>query len=189
MKKGIDFSNCKIGKLLVIERIEDKLNCYGSPVRQWKCICECGDIVIRKSCHLKRGRCTCHKCKALEDAKKYGYNDIRQHHWYNIKKHANKKGLDFSISMEYAWKLYEDQNMNCALSGLPIAFAKTKIGHSKGKTTASLDRIDSKKGYIENNVQWLHKWVNLMKSDFEQCEFIDYCRLITEQNDKNKASI
>lgn len=47
---------------------------------------------------------------------------------------------------------------------------------------ASLDRIDSDKGYIEGNVQWLHKWVNLMKSDFTQDEFLNYCRLIIEHN-------
>jgi hypothetical protein len=188
MRSGIDFKNKKIGKLLVLHRVEDKIDCGGHPIRQWKCVCECGEIVIRKSYHLKRGRCSCKKCKALEDAKKFGYQDIRQHHWYNIEKHAYKRNLEFNISMEYAWELYEKQDKKCALSGMPIIFAKNKVGHTRGETTASLDRIDSKKGYIENNVQWLHKWINTMKMDFEQEEFIEFCRLITEQNAKSKIT-
>lgn len=91
MRQAIDYSGKKIGKLTVIERAENLINTYGLPVIQWKCICECGEIVYRKSCHIKRGRCKCKNCKALEDASRYGYNDIRQHHWYNIIKHAKKK--------------------------------------------------------------------------------------------------
>jgi hypothetical protein len=46
---------------------------------------------------------------------------------------------------------------------------------SESETTASLDRIDSSKGYIEGNLQWVHKDVNIMKMDLSQVEFIDYC--------------
>lgn len=99
-----------------------------------------------------------------------------------------KRGVVFSISMEYAWSLYEKQNKKCVLSGLSLVFAKTKKGHSTGETSASLDRIDSKEGYVEGNVQWLHKWVNLMKSDFSQEEFIQYCKLIVEENEKKITS-
>jgi hypothetical protein len=31
-----------------------------------------------------------------------------------------------------------------------------------------MDRIDSNKGYVEGNVQWVYKYVNLMKRDFPQ---------------------
>jgi len=41
--------------------------------------------------------------------------------------------------------------------------------------TASLDRIDSSKGYIEGNVQWVHKMVNMSKQQYTQEEFINMC--------------
>jgi hypothetical protein len=49
-------------------------------------------------------------------------------------------------------------------------------------TTASLDRIDSSKGYTIDNVQWVHKTVNLMKRELNQQDFIDICNKISYYN-------
>lgn len=186
MKNAKDYTGQQIGRLAVIKRATDKINCYGQPIVMWECVCKCGAVVYRRSYHLKRGNCSCNQCKAIEDAKRFGFNDIRQHHWHNIKKQADKRNLPFSLTMKYAWDLFERQERKCTLSGLPIHFAKTKKDHATGGTTASLDRIDSSLGYVEGNVQWLHKWVNLMKSDFEPDEFLSYCRLIVEHADQKK---
>ena len=45
--------------------------------------------------------------------------------------------------------------------------------------TASLDRIDSSKGYTIDNVQWVHKKVNMMKKDMSDSEFIAWCNEIS----------
>ena len=66
----------------------------------------------------------------------------------------------------------------CAISGLDIYLPKS----DNKKWTATLDRIDSTKGYIENNVQWLHKDINTMKWAFTQDQFLNYCRIIVENN-------
>lgn len=47
---------------------------------------------------------------------------------------------------------------------------------------ASLDRIDSQKGYSENNVQWAHKVVNKMNMNVSQKEFIGWCSKIKDKN-------
>lgn len=39
--------------------------------------------------------------------------------------------------------------------------------------TASLDRIDGARGYVEGNVWWVHKDVNVMKMDLEVDYFVD----------------
>lgn len=70
--------------------------------------------------------------------------------------------------------------MKCALSGINLI-----LGHEKdGKTicTASLDRIDNNMGYVNGNVQWVHKDINFMKQDLTQLEFLNYCRLIAANN-------
>jgi len=192
MRKAKDFTGQKVGRLTVIERAPDKFNPNGSPVIVWKCQCECGLIVLRRSSHLRRGRCTCSTCKALAEHKKYGFKDIRAHHWYNIQKQAAKRNIEFDITMSYAWGIFKSQNSKCALSGIPIWFAKTKKEHAAGGTTASLDRIDSKKGYLEGNVQWVHKWINRMKNKFTTEEFYNYCKKIVEyqegKTDENKTS-
>jgi hypothetical protein len=49
-------------------------------------------------------------------------------------------------------------------------------------STASIDRIDSSKGYEEGNIQWVHKHVNFMKRTYSQDYFIDMCKKIAEHN-------
>lgn len=71
----------------------------------------------------------------------------------------------------------DKQKSLCALTGLPI-----HIGNTKHKTTASLDRIDSNKGYIVGNVQWLHKDINRLKTNFDITRFIELCHLISKHN-------
>ena len=69
-------------------------------------------------------------------------------------------------------ELFLKQNRKCALTGQSIFFAKTTREHDSKQTTASLDRIDSNNGYIEGNVQWVHKKLNMMKQAMPDQEFI-----------------
>ena len=71
--------------------------------------------------------------------------------------------------------MYIKQDKKCALTGVPISFEKTELGYS-----ASIDRIDSKKEYDLDNVQLVHKDVNLMKNRFDQDYFISMCKLVAK---------
>ena len=51
------------------------------------------------------------------------------------------------------------------------------------RKTASLDRIDSNKGYTKDNVQFVHKDINWMKQDFEQNKFIEYCKKVANKHE------
>jgi len=84
--------------------------------------------------------------------------------------------LPFSITIEYAWDLFLKQNRKCAMSGMEINFAAT----GKDKFTASLDRIDSNEGYVDGNVQWVHKDINWMKNTFSQQHFVDMCKKVAD---------
>lgn len=87
-------------------------------------------------------------------------------------------GVDFDLTIEHAWSLFEGQNGRCALTNEPIRF-ESQSSRRKGKVqTASLDRIDSSKGYVEGNVWWVHKDVNRMKNDFPLDRFLDVCRKV-----------
>lgn len=92
-----------------------------------------------------------------------------------IKGAAKIRKIDFNLTIEQIWYLYEKQNGKCALSGIKIDFGK----QAKLPNTASLDRIDSLKPYIIDNVQWLHKDVNKMKMNLDQDRFIHLCKLIS----------
>lgn len=117
------------------------------------------------------------------------HEEISPNYWSSIGRAAIKRGFEFSITIEYAWDLFLKQEKKCAISGLPIKFSKYKYVKEKQKKqyfdsdqSASLDRIDSSKGYIEGNVQWLNKHINLMKKDYSQKDFIEICKIIAENN-------
>lgn len=116
-----------------------------------------------------------------------GYMEITGTKWSSIKRCGNSRNLEFSITIEYIWDLFLKQNRKCALSGIELIFAKTVLEHNNGICTASLDRINSTKGYIEGNVQWVHKDVNTMKWDLEQKYFINLCKLIIKNLKENEC--
>lgn len=89
------------------------------------------------------------------------------------------------ITLNDAYSLLVEQNHKCALTGVDISFADTSKEHAAGKTTASLDRIDSSKGYIKGNIQWVHKMINIMKWSSSQDEFKLWCRLVVEHDQKD----
>jgi hypothetical protein len=108
---------------------------------------------------------------------KYEVNDGK---YKQIQKGAKERNIIFNLSLEFLNQLLQKQNYKCAISGIPINL--NPYQGSKIKSTASLDRIDSKIGYEENNVQWIHKHINKMKWDYNQNYFIDLCIAIAKNN-------
>ena len=111
-----------------------------------------------------------------------GVGDMSSRYWSQVICSARLRNIEFSITKEYAWELFEKQNKKCSLSGLDIKFAES---HLYDEQSASMDRIDSTKGYIEGNVQWVHTDINKMKNSFEESYFIQMCCLVANQFDNN----
>lgn len=109
-----------------------------------------------------------------------GFGEIRGCFFNSMKKGAIKRNFEFNITIEDIWNLFLKQNRKCALTGVYLSFGQNDKDHKAGKTTASLDRIDSSKGYTIDNVQWVHKWINLMKQDMHDNEFITWCNLVSK---------
>ena len=161
--------------------------------RRWICRCTCGNItnpII--SYNLKKGyvkSCGCLKERGLENKEGYkrlyrGFEDLSASYWGSIMYGAKIRNLEFDITMEDAWNKYIKQDRKCALSGESI-FIDSKYGTNSRrysteprKQTASLDRIDSSKGYTVDNIQWVHKVVNYMKMDVSDESLIEWCKKI-----------
>lgn len=178
--RGIDLKNRQFTNLVVLSRDTESNTAKQRGESFWKCKCKCGRICIASGYALLKNitKC-CHVCVVNRSYR--GYKDIPQYFWNSIISGAKTRNLEFKLTIEYAWNLYEKQNRKCALSGLNIFFNREKgVRKSRKFITASLDRIDSSLGYIENNVQWVHKDINFMKQDLTQNEFIKYCILIAK---------
>ena len=179
----------KFGMLSVIENSGQRRKSDGAVL--WRVICECGKEKFLPRCLLiKYKSCGCKKAdiqsKSLRlSLNRGGCGDIYATHWNSVKKNAKQRGLAVDIDVSYVWDLFLKQNRKCALTGVDLVFSKRCWSHD---ATASLDRINSDKGYIKGNVQWVHKIVNFMKQQFDQTEFIGWCEKIVNhhQNHLNK---
>lgn len=84
--------------------------------------------------------------------------------------------FDLNITWEYLFELWEEQNGLCAYSGLPLSI---EVNHPH---KVSLDRINSKLGYIIGNLQLASSSVNRMKQEFDEDFFVDVCKRIAEKH-------
>lgn len=97
--------------------------------------------------------------------------------WGILIRGAKERNIPFLITREEALALFVQQDRKCALTGLKLKLNRDS-NEPYSATTASLDRIDSSKGYTIDNVQWVHKVINIMKNDHSQSEFVDWCRKV-----------
>lgn len=105
------------------------------------------------------------------------------HRFFTSKKYsAAKQKHIWNITKEFLWYLYTNQNKKCALSGIDIYFPQTPKDYNTGNYNLSIDRIDSNLGYTEDNVQLVHKDINLMKLDLSMKDFLYFAKLIYENN-------
>lgn len=170
----------QFGDWLVISDKKDHVIVNNIKVeRKWHVRCKCGYESTIRTSHLtgKRSVC-CSKCSIQKRRTFVG--QIATWVFNRARSGAKERGLEWNISDQYLWNLFQKQLGECALSGVELAFSEQSSGkEARSNTTASLDRIDSSKGYIEGNVQWIHKNINKMKMDFDQKQFIEVCQKIT----------
>jgi hypothetical protein len=174
-----DLTGREFGSLKVLKQSHVDKN--GS---SWLCLCACGKEKVIPRCRLIKGSqvtcgCGCNRY-GQKDVGWTGYEQISGWFWTHIKRGAVDRPtpVEFDITIEYAWNKFIEQGGKCALTGLPLVFEKRF--HDAKNRTASLDRIDSSKGYIEGNIQWVHKDINKMKWNYPEEKFIEFCKLVAE---------
>ena len=102
----------------------------------------------------------------------------------NSRKYSTDRKCEFNITHEFCEQLYHAQNGKCALTGEDLVFTVGDIRRM------SLDRIDSSKGYVPGNVQWVHTIINRMKNVLTTEELIHYCKMIVAHSETcNKTVI
>lgn len=151
--------------------------------RYWICRCRCGnEKPVQVSQLFNRRNCgTCNKCKfsekLLSKSKLWqGGEFISGAVFSNIKYGARERNINFDITIPYLENIWMKQDGRCAYTNELLTLPKI----SNDKTfNCSLDRIDSSKGYIEGNVQWVLKEVNFMKQSLSEQRFLQLCKKIS----------
>lgn len=145
----------------------------------WKCVC--GNIIRARVPDVVNGRkksCSCFRYRTKSKNPNWsGCGELSGGYWSVVIAGAKQRNLPINITIKDAWNLFKKQKGKCALSGVDLVLPSlSKDAHK----TASLDRIDSTKGYVKGNVQWIHKDINWMKNRFIQSEFVEWCRKIVK---------
>lgn len=183
----IDMIGFKSHKLTVIgpaksKRIARKSKASGQGrIAMWRCRCECGNEVDIRGVALRTGKTK--SCGCLKSLAYYwkGHGDLCGNYWRIVHRHAKIKGREVTVSIQQAWDKFVEQDRKCALTGLELYMNRSYgSGNERGKGvhTASLDRIDSTKGYSVGNIQWVHKTINMLKSNLAQDDFVRWCELV-----------
>lgn len=163
----------------------------------WRCTCKCGnenyhvttDHLVRKVGSVKSCGCSTYSerlCLEKSEIQAQRKNPTLTNHmgfplglYTQLIKKAHKnsrRAMKFEISIEQLWDLYIKQNKQCALTGLALHLTP------RVQSNSSLDRIDSTKDYTLDNVQWVHKDVNIMKNMYSMEYFVWFCGLVAKQH-------
>lgn len=156
------------------------------------CKCICGKIRDVKTWSLNNSKtkgCGC--SNTISRFRFEGIGDLSKAYYSSFKRSRESKNIPFSenITLKYLWNLFLKQDKKCALSGLEIIlnprYSFQKSGKLKNESlyqTASIDRINNSIGYIDGNVQWVHKDVNYMRGGLKIEDFLFICNKISLNN-------
>lgn len=143
----------------------------------WQVKCDCGlsepvwksawEITTPTKCQ-QCSKCG-HKIQGDNLAIKNGkIGDMTLGRLNRLKRSAKSRNLEFNLTIEYLWNLFKSQKQICAITGDYISNIEE----------ASLDRIDSSKGYIEGNVQWVTYQANVSKHTMTMKQLYEFCRKV-----------
>lgn len=99
-----------------------------------------------------------------------------------------------NLTIENLKELWDSQNGICKYTKLNMILQPSARSHNKKEyhpRNASLDRIDSSKGYIKGNIEFVCMAVNYAKNDFtkkEMLNFFDQIRKQTLNSSPSKAN-
>lgn len=178
-----DLTGKKFGRLLVIKQSDERTN---AGKVKWECRCDCGNTHKVSGDCLTHGKSKSCGCFRREYKRTYAYDNreyaIWKHHYQStIVKRSTKDGYETDIDFNTFRSLSESP---CYYCGLPKS--SFLVDRSKNSDFTiyynGLDRIDSSKGYMLDNVVPCCKHCNIAKNTMSQKDFMGWVKRIYEFN-------
>lgn len=106
--------------------------------------------------------------------RKDDYSGLREHF-----RRVKKRDKNYNITLDDLLEIWDKQNKICVYSGV-------KLNHPNDGGSnifkASLDRIDSDKGYVKGNIQFISVVCNYAKNNMTHEEMLEFCKIISYNN-------
>lgn len=149
--------------------------------KRWVRLCpKCKEEVT----HLRRNYCIgadvmqqpCKKCSNKNNHPSGMVGAVRLAWFDSFSKSALSRGYSWELTPEEINEMYAEQDGLCALSGLSIGWSTAGWEH-----TASIDRINNEEGYYLDNIQLVHKKINMMRGSLTIAEFLEFCAAVNNK--------
>lgn len=105
------------------------------------------------------------------------YREWNNGKYLQVKKTARNRGIEFTITKED----FPEKIEYCPILGI-----KLRYDGKLGSDSASIDRIDTEKGYIPGNVQILSQKANTAKGNLTNDELLKFAEYILQNYSGNK---
>ncbi len=132
----------------------------------------CGNEFITTPQHIASGHTK--SCGCVSIGKRKGTKYISMTYYSHCLQSARVRNIEFQLDINFLDELIEQQDFKCKLSGQILVCGYKPLG----EYTLSLDRINSSIGYTKDNVQFIHKTINMCKQSLSQDDFIEMCSLV-----------
>lgn len=166
----------------------------------------CGEEATKPTSELKRNLALGRKNYCSRSCSASGNNKTRDRstgNYYDISKHSahrdefspfrytlnsvKRRDLEIDINLEYLKEIWQTQNGVCPYTGISLTLPEANnIKIINICERASLDRIDSSKGYIKGNVQFISTPINYMKSTMSHEETLNFLNVVVKNLSFNK---
>lgn len=193
MPRFKDRTNETYGRLTVLSHAgKDSRNKH-----LWNCLCSCGNIkvVVGDNLSSKKSKsCGCLKTEILsKNGCQYGLSENREKalltvQYSHLKRRNKSKGFKEIISFNLFSKLVKQP---CKYCGLEYSKEiEDRLSESLNKKRLSeyilkcngIDRVDSLKGYAEDNVVTCCKYCNTAKNTMKEKDFFKWVKRVYEYN-------
>lgn len=159
-RRSIDYTNCQIDRLFVVEQIPYENDNY---VTMWKCECSCGNTCVRSNEYLatkkiKVKSCGCYAkdvhikhAKELDHTKHNGYGTKLYGVWNSMKQRCYNPNVK-------SYNRYGGRGIKVCKSWYMDFSVFRKWALENGyKDGLTIDRIDNDRGYAPWNCRWVTK--------------------------------
>lgn len=161
----------------------------------------CGITFLKAHSEYKRNKefnrpnfCT-RRCSGIYNLKNFGdkrntstehlnpYNKVDEYtpfryHFRNCK----SRFKDFNLTLEDIMDVWNRQNGICPYTGILLHSSNYSRINKDPIYSASLDRVDSSKGYTKDNVQFVSRAINYMKNTMSHEDTIRLCKIIANHH-------
>ncbi len=151
------------------------------PERLWLCKCDCGETTTTKYYSLVSGRATSCGCYGREQFRQKslpgGWNKMQEGEanfnnlYHRMVQNAKSRNHSFELTKDEVRAL---TGSNCYYCGLPPSQVMRGPGLNGAYFFNGIDRIDSNRGYISDNVRPCCKTCNFAKGTLTEEEFFQW---------------